>query len=773
MNNKHTKIIVTLGPSTNNEKALHTIKDKGVDFVRVNMSHSSLEDLEYFINLSRKVGIPFILDTEGSQIRTGDLEQEFIRLNENDELKLCAKKITGNTHILSLKPGYIINQMEAGDLIHIDFDTLILRVMDVSTISEGYIRAKVLSGGIFGRNKAVVVDPVFNKKFQLPTLSEKDYKSIELGLREGIEHIAVSFVRSGAAIDEVKSATQNKMKIISKVECIDALENIDEIIEKSDFILIDRGDLSKEIPIEKIPFTQKIIIQKAQRFQTSVFVATNLLETMVEKKNPTRAEVHDVISTIMDGAMGLTLAAETAIGKHPIDCINMLNKLIQHAELMIYRNSPDHKENGFIQLLESSNYLCDNSSSSLIPPHGGKLVNRVLANPPEKSYLDSIPKIRLDQNRQMDIEQIAIGTYSPIEGFMGQEDFLSVLSDMRLVDGTIWPLPITLDVAEEIADNLEIGSVIGLTNDAGEVMALLKLSEKFRFNLEDAAEKMYGTTSEDHPGVRMLQSFEPVQLAGKVDLLIGRQSEMRAYEQSPRQTRRLFEDRGWAKVLGFHTRNVIHRGHEFMQLKAMEDENCDGLLLHPVIGKKKTGDFKPEFIIKSYEKMIASFYPKDKVVLAAFSTFSRYAGPREALFTALCRKNFGCSHFIIGRDHTGVGNYYDPYASHRIFDRFPDLGIDIVKFDEIFYSKKMRNYIHDNSISPNHEESDKLRIISGTQARAMFLKGERPPSWFMRPEISDIVLDAVSRGEQVFENNEPETSSIVSEFELIPNKYAK
>ena len=751
MNNKQTKIIVTLGPATNTEKTLRIIKDRGVDFVRVNMSHSSLEDLEYFINLSQKVGIPFILDTEGSQIRTGDLEHDYIHLKENDELKLCANKITGNTDILSLKPGYIIEQLEAGDLIHIDFDTLILRVMDVSTISDGYVRAKVISGGIFGRSKAVVIDPVFNKKFQLPTLSEKDYKSIELGLRKGIEHIAVSFVRSGAAIDEVRSATQNKMMIISKVECIDALEHIDEIIQKSDLILIDRGDLSKEIPIEKIPFTQKIIIQKAHRYQTSVFVATNLLETMVEKKNPTRAEVHDVISTIMDGAMGLTLAAETAIGKYPIDCINMLNKLIQHAELTINNNSADHKENRFIQLLESSNYLCDNSSSSLIPPHGGKLVNRVLANPPDISYLDSLPKIRLDQNKQMDVEQIALGTYSPIEGFMGQEDFLSVLSNLRLVNGTIWPIPITLDVVEEIADNLEIGDVIGLTNDHSEVMALLHLSEKFRVDLEDAAQKMYGTTSIDHPGVRMLQSFEPVLLAGQIDLIKGRQSEMRAYEQSPKQTRRLFEDRGWAKVLGFHTRNVIHRGHEFMQLKAMEDEKCDGLFLHPVIGQKKGGDFKPEYIIKSYEKMIASFYPKDKVVLAAFSTFSRYAGPREALFTALCRKNFGCSHFIIGRDHTGVGNYYDPYASHRIFDKFPDLGIKIVKFDEIFYSKKLHTYIHDNGISPNHEESDKLRVISGTQAREMFLRGERPPSWFIRPEISNIVLDAVKNGEQVFE----------------------
>ena len=188
-----------------------------------------------------------------------------------------------------------------------------------------------------------------------------------------------------------------------------------------------------------------------------------------------------------------------------------------------------------------------------------------------------------------------------------------------------------------------------------------------------------------------------------------------------------------------------------MQLQAMEDENCDGLLVQPVIGKKKPGDFKPEYIVKSYEKMIASFYPKEKVVFAAFSTFSRYAGPREALFTALCRKNFGCSHFVVGRDHTGVGDFYDPYASHKIFDQFPDLGMKIVKFHEIFYSRRLRKYVQEGNGKVHHDKSDMLGLISGTEARAMFLRGERPPSWFMRPEISNIVLDSIKNGEQVFE----------------------
>jgi pyruvate kinase len=753
MNDKNTKIIVTLGPSTSTEQDLRKIKDKEVDFVRVNMSHSSLEDLKYFIKLSKKVGLTFIIDTEGSQIRTGDLERKALYFKENDVVKIYAKDISGNGRKLSLKPGNVIEQLDVGDLIHIDFDTMVLRVTDISTTSRGYITGKTITSGLIGSKKAVVIDPLFKKKLELPPLSPKDYQSIEMGLKEGIDYIAVSFVRSGASIDEARSVTQNKMKIISKVECVEALENINEIIQKSDAILIDRGDLSKEIPIEKIPFTQKVIIDKARRYDTGVFVATNLLETMVEKRNPTRAEVHDVINTIVDGAQGLTLAAETAIGKHPMQCINMLNKIIQHAELVINGNKPNSLENGFIRDLESSHYLLESVSSALVPPHGGKLINRVLTNPTEKSYLDSLRKIRLDQNKQMDVEQISVGTYSPLEGFMGKQDFLSVLTRMRLANNIVWTIPIVLDVSEEKAHELSIGEVVGLTDEQDEVMALFHLNEKYRFDKEDMVKKMYGTDCRNHPGVRMVYEMQPVLLGGKIDLIKGRRSETRAYELTPKQLRRLFEDRGWAKVLGFHTRNVPHRGHEFMQLKAMEDENCDGLLVHPVVGKKKPGDYRPEYIIKSYEKMIESFYPTEKVVFAAFSTFSRYAGPREAVFTALCRKNFGCSHFVVGRDHTGVGDYYDPYASHKIFDNFPDLEIRIVKFDEIFYSNKLKRYVQENG-EGLYNGNDRLRLISGSQARTMFLREKRPPSWFMRPEISNIVLDAVKNGEHVFEKKE-------------------
>jgi len=747
-----TKIIVTLGPATNTEEDLRKIKDKGVDFVRINMSHSSIDDLRYFIDLSKKVEIPFIIDTEGSQVRTGDLSTNTITLEDNAEVLIYSENIIGNKEKINLKPTHVVKQLDVGDLIHVDFDTVILRISDASTINDGYIKAKAVTGGTLGKNKAVILDTASGKKITLPTLSEKDYQSIQVGLEEGIGHIAASFVRSGNAVDEVRRATQNTMKIISKVECIDALEDLNEILKKSDYILIDRGDLSKEIPIEKIPFTQKIILNRAKKYGTDVFVATNLLETMTDKKKPTRAEVHDVINTIVDGASGLILAGETAVGKYPMACINMLNKLIKHASLAVDVDEFKDKENRFVAKLEESNYLLDfDASSSLIEPHGGKLVNRLSKEILGAEYLGSLSKIKIDENKQRDVEQIALGTYSPIEGFMCKEDFQSVLDRMKLVNGLVWPIPIILDVTVEEANSLSMGQEVALTNENEEIIAILNLKEKYTYNKEEVVEKLYATTSLDHPGVQSVMNMNSILLGGKITLLKRMASEFKEYEITPKQARHLFEERGWAKVVGFHTRNVIHKGHEFIQMKALEQENCDGLFVHPVVGKKKQGDFNAKYIIKSYELMNKEFYPKNKVVFGTFSTYSRYAGPREALFTALCRKNFGCSHFIVGRDHTGVKDFYHPKASHNIFERFPEIGIKAVKFDKVFYSQILEKHVHEQE-EKEHSEEDKLHV-SGTQARKILENGDNLPGWFMRPEISQVIRDSIMKGEEVFVKN--------------------
>ena len=744
MERARTQIVVTLGPASDTEAHLLAMKDKGTDFVRVNMSHSSLEYLSRCMALAHKVGIPFILDTEGSQVRTGDLSQDIIYFAENDAVRLCAEEVVGNAHRIALKPAHVVKQLAPGDLIHIDFDTLILRVTDVSSATDGHVIAKAVAGGSIGKNKAVVIDPVFDRHFRLPPLSPKDYESIELGLEAGVEHIAVSFVRSAASIREARRATNHAMRIISKVECVDALENLDEIIEETDSILIDRGDLSKEIPLEKIPFTQKIIMQKAREHRTEVFVATNLLETMIERKKPTRAEVQDVVNSIIDGAAGLTLAAETAIGKHPLECINMLNRLIQHTEDVMAGHPTYRVENALITSLQHSPYLRENVSTSLVGPHGGHLVNRVATAAQHEDQVVDLPTIMLDANTQMEVEQIAIGAYSPLDGFMGEQDFHSVLTEMRLSDGTIWPLPITLPVAQTTAAELSIGQSVGLTNNRGDIVALLELDEKYSFDRQYAAKHLFGTDSADHPGVRMLPTADETLLAGQITLLKARDSDTRAYELTPRQLRKLFDERGWAKVLGFHTRNVIHRGHEFIQLEGMRRAHCDGLLVQPVVGSKKPGDFMPAYVIMSYEKMMEQFYPRDRVVCAAFATFSRYAGPREALFTAICRKNFGCSHFVVGRDHTGIADYYGPHAAHEMFDRFPDLGIEIVKFNEVVYSEEHADYVERDASAADDVYGTTHRFLSGSEARAMFQRGEAPPDWFMRPEIAKMILAAVN-----------------------------
>lgn len=741
------KIIVTLGPATNTENYLNQIKDRGVDFVRVNMSHASLEDLKTTIFLAKKVGIPFIIDTQGSQIRSGDLAEKSFLLEENNEVKIHANPIKGDRNNISLNPGEIVFQLEEGDILRLDFNGLILKITDTATLDLGYIIAQVVNEGVLGRNKGVVVDSWNGRTYDLPALTLTDYQSIAIGLKEGIGFIAASFMRSGSFVEEVRRVTNNSMKIISKIECLDGLRNLDEIIEKSDYLLIDRGDLSKELPLEKIPFTQKIIIQRARKKGKGVIVATNLLETMINNKKPTRAEVHDVVNTIVDGAEGLALTAETAVGKYPIECINMLNRLINQVQENIEVEKFLDQNESLVNHLESKDFLLKSFSfSNLVPPHGGKLVYQIIS-PPASEYLEKLPKINLNQNQLMDVEQIALGTFSPLEGFLGRDDLESVLNTTRLKSGIIWPIPIVLDVSVKEAESLKAGGEVALidSNSNGQPVAILHLEEKYDFDKKELAEKLYGTLDEKHPGVKMTLSLQPIFLAGGVDFFRRPKREDRQYELSPRQARQIFRERGWSTIVGFHTRNVIHRGHEFIQIRALEQEACDGLLAHPVVGAKKSGDFHTKYIMQSYQKMMEKFYPKNKVVLAAFNTYSRYAGPREALFTAICRKNFGCSHFIVGRDHTGVGNFYESNASQKIFDLFPDIGIKIVKIQAI-YSKTRSTYIS----SLEEAGADEIIDISGTEARAMLARAEYPPVWYMRPEIAEDIIQAVKNGEEVF-----------------------
>ena len=374
----------------------------------------------------------------------------------------------------------------------------------------------------------------------------------------------------------------------------------------------------------------------------------------------------------------------------------------------------------------------------MIQPHGGKLVDRVLRGDERKAALEKgtmLPTLRLNEELISDVENIATGVYSPLEGFLGENDFLSVLNQMRLSDDTAWTIPIVLDVTEDQAAIFKVGQDILLADMNSRPAALLHLQEKFRFDKEDMAQKVYGTVDRVHPGVARTFGMNDVLLAGPIDLLNITPTPFDQYKLSPRETRVLFKEKGWKTVVGFQTRNTPHIGHEYVQKTALTF--TDGIFVNPVIGRKKKGDFKDEVILASYEELIRHYYLKERAVMAILQMEMRYAGPREAIHHAIIRKNFGCTHIIIGRDHAGVGTYYHPYAAQDIFEDFPDLGIVPLFFRSFYYCRKCQSVVNEK-ICP-HPAAEQIQF-SGTKIRDMLVKGVVPPAELMRPEVAEVIM---------------------------------
>lgn len=722
---KQIKLLCTLGPASMDQGIITRLDALGVDLFRINLSHINIEALEDIILKVRQyTSKPICLDTEGAQVRTGYVKDGLIQLTENSLVELVGEKITGDANRISLTPDCIIDQIRLGDMISLDFDSVLLGVMHKD---EHKVTAKVVSGGFIGGNKAVAVD----RHLQLPILSQKDQEAITIGLKHKIRHFALSFAGNGKSVTEFRERIGQDAFLISKVESKEAIQNINEILKLSDAVLIDRGDLSREEPIDKIPFIQKLIIKNANRHKVPVYVATNLLESMVKSKKPTRAEANDVINTLLDGADGLVLAAETAIGNYPVNCAVMIKKMINN--FVEYCNG-----NSLEELQRKDSFL-------LTPPHGGTLVNRVNENYNPES-IKKYKRLEVDFTVLLNAEQIAIGTFSPLEGFMTKAEVESVLHHHKLPNGVIWPLPIVLQIPSKKARQFKVGNKVALTlQNTDEVYAVLEIDDIYSCNLDNMAKETFGTNDGNHPGVRLFKARGESFLGGKIELIKRLPSQCKNYELTPRQSRIIFETKGWSRVVGFHTRNVVHRAHEYIQMAAFEKYHCDGIFIHPVIGPKKSEDYNAEIILESYEWMINKHYPKGKVILGAFQNYSRYAGPREAVFTAICRKNFGCSHFIIGRDHTGVGNYYKPDDAHRLFDALGDIGIVPIFFNSMHYCRKCAHYVE----QCGHEAADILKI-SGTQGREMLKAREAPPDWFMREDISNIILDEIDNGKEVF-----------------------
>ena len=379
----------------------------------------------------------------------------------------------------------------------------------------------------------------------------------------------------------------------------------------------------------------------------------------------------------------------------------------------------------------------------MIPaPHGGRLVDR-LASMTElqrrEAEFRDLPKIAPFIDQVYDAEKIGLGAYSPLEGFADRNTLESILTTNRLPSGLPWTVPIVLAPTgpenEAVIAKLRAGDEVGLLDSAGKLFALLHVEEKYRWDRARVAQAVYATTDPKHPNVADLLASGETALAGKIDLLRRLELPTGALELSPAETRAEFARRGWKNVAGYQTRNVPHTAHEYLQRCTLEREDIDGLLVHPVLGRLKKGDYRPEVILEAYQVLVQNYYPQDRVLLAALSITMRYGGPKAALFLAIVRKNFGCGSYIVGRDQAGVGTYYDPYACQRIFDEYP-IDVQALKFSSTFFCRDCGWMATSRTCA---HPPDRRLDTSQTRIREALRNGEALPMEIIRPEVAKVL----------------------------------
>ena len=379
---------------------------------------------------------------------------------------------------------------------------------------------------------------------------------------------------------------------------------------------------------------------------------------------------------------------------------------------------------------------------SLIQPHGGTLINREAVGAERDALIAAaatLPSITLNAREEADLELIANGAFSPLEGFLGEADYLSVRDNKRLANGLVWSIPVTLSVSEEEKNQLTIGKDVALNARDGRLLAVLHLSEIFTYDKKVEALQVYKTDEEKHPGVAALYAQKDILLGGKITLLNKVSEAFGKYRFTPAQLRALFTEKGWSRIVAFQTRNPIHRAHEYLTKTALE--SVDGLLVHPIVGETKSDDIPADVRIQAYEALLENYYPADRAQLAGLPAAMRYAGPREAIFHALIRKNYGASHFIVGRDHAGVGTYYGTYDAQKIFSEFTpeEIGINLFFFENTFFCEKCGGMASSKTCA--HDVSHQVSL-SGTKVREMLVAGEIPPVSFTRPEVAKILIAA-------------------------------
>ncbi|MHA1924674.1 MAG: sulfate adenylyltransferase [Candidatus Thorarchaeota archaeon] len=373
----------------------------------------------------------------------------------------------------------------------------------------------------------------------------------------------------------------------------------------------------------------------------------------------------------------------------------------------------------------------------MISPHGGKLVDRKSNEKEIERTLDEFKEyhvIGIDREDAQEIDNIASGVFSPLEGFLNRNDFESVLSRGRLADDTPWTIPIVLDFEKTELTGAKEGDPLGLTYN-GHPIATLVVDDFFEFDKKEFSKQVFGTTDVNHPGVEKVSTMKELLIGGRISLIRDIGNPYTDFTLSPKETRALFEERGWKTVVAFQTRNPPHLGHEYVQKTALSI--TDGLFINPLIGKKKSGDFRDDVILESYKVLMAHYYRSDHAAMSVLHTEMRYGGPKEAIHHAIMRKNFGCTHFIVGRDHAGVGDYYGPFDAHAIFDNYPNLEISPIFFRSFFFCKKC-NSIANDKVCPHTD--DDLVIFAGKRIRSLLKDGQPPAADIMRPEVAEKIL---------------------------------
>ena len=714
-----TKIIATLGPSSLSEEMVVKMDHLGVDLFRINLSHTVISDLEGLVTrVQGWTDKKICIDTEGAQLRTGGLKNDLLQIDTGESIRIGGPLNDEKDGIIPLNVNNPHEILRVGDLLKIDFDSALVQITD---IEKFHLVARVLKGGAVGSNKGIGVDRVL----KLPAFTDKDVQAFEIAQRLALDTVFLSFCSSGNDVLKIREYYNYNINVISKIESRLSIANLESICAQSEAVLIDRGDLSRDVPLTKIPFAQSHILDTASRSATPVYVATNLLETMVQKAEPTRAEVHDVVKTLEDGAAGLVLAAEAAIGRYPANCVRVLSNLINEV-----KNKPTRI---------SQEFLFENSPSKIIPPHGGKLVCQQLTEDIDFGAA-GLATVEVGPKIISDIVQIGNGVYSPLDRFMSLEEIKFVLDKNQLLDGTPWTMPIILQARQIDKSSIDGRDFIVVRSDCDRSVYAIIESPKIEEipDMKEVSRGWFGTEDKEHPGVKEFLKGGSCIISGKVSLVKNFHPKTGGcHELTPRQTRHIFSQNGWANIVGFHTRNVPHRAHEYIQLKALEESNSDAIFISPATGIKKPGDFSPLPIIECYNALIReNFYGSRGAIIGAFDTYSRYCGPREAVFTALCRKNYGCDSFIVGRDHAGVGNYYATDASVRIFDSL-DIGINILSFEPVSFSKN--GLALSGWANTDTADAADSKSISGSAVRDFLMKGDPIPEYLMRKEISTIL----------------------------------